>query len=54
MTTTIELNKSDIVKIIAKNYGVAPAKVTLEVVPVSVGYGTGEHTEHRISATVTR
>lgn len=54
MTTTIELNKSDIVNIIAKSYRVAPAKVTLEVVPVSVGYGMGEHTEHRISATVER
>lgn len=52
MTTEHTLDKADITKIIAKEFGVRPNAVDLEVVPTCVGYGRGEHTEHVIQATV--
>lgn len=52
MTTTYTLNENDIRKAIADQFKTDIKHVSLDIETVTVGYGHGEHDEHRVTATV--
>ena len=47
-----KLNESDVKEILAEYFNVKTENVSIEIVPVCVGYGIMEHKEDRVEITV--
>lgn len=52
MKTIRHLDMGDMADIIATAFGVGEDAVSIEIVPISVGYGMAEHTEYTARCTV--
>ena len=54
MRHTIDLDREDIVKIIAEHFDADEDQVSLTVRPVRMGWGEGEHDEYIVYSTVVK